>query len=212
MTTRIRLEDIRDRYAFCDPSGKNNASGTKRAQARTAIVVVGFEHTLHRCFVLETWVGKLTAPKLQDKIIDMAVKWQPRQFGIEANAMQELFAAQVREAARLRDVHIPMIPVSQSTKVEKDFRIRTVLQPLWGDGRLFIGPKQFDLEAELTGFPLYKTKDIVDALASAIAMAPKKMQKQQRLSEAEQLRAYLKATGASEYQIRNRLAEVGLGD
>jgi hypothetical protein len=218
------------KIGFCDPaSGK---SRLKKVRARQAIVVIGSDH-LTRVFVLHAWAGRLPTSRFIDKIINTCENHSPKVFGIEANAMQSLFADVVMDKANEQMKRLPIIPVHQTTKVEKDFRIRAAIEPVLNSGRLFFRvPGRIDevdpetetedlsdelervgyfhaaLEAELRGFPTAATKDLVDCLASCIALIPKTPRKKQQNEEIEQHAAYLRATGMPSHQIQRRIEEL----
>lgn len=207
-----------DKYFFADPaSGKIRL---RKKRARQAIVGIGVDW-LQRVYVIYAWAGRLPASKFRDKIISVYERYQPRLFGIEANAMQELFGDLVRDKAIEKFGTVRMIPVYQPTKIDKDFRIRTSLEPVMFDGRLFIhGERTSDQElsghdshmneliSELRGFPSAATKDLVDSLASAISLVPKRTYEEQQRDESEELARYLRAQGVPGHQIERRVAEV----
>lgn len=196
------------RVGFADPASKPRAGQRlKKVRARQAIVVIGSDE-LERIFVLFAWAGRLATSRFIDKIIETCENWKPRVFGIEANAMQSLFADVVQDTALRQMKRLPIIGVNQTTKVEKDFRIRAAIEPVINSGRLFLLEKQSDLETELRGFPTAATKDIVDCLASAIALMPKRPKKAQRNEEIEQLAHYLRETGVPAHQIQRRIEEL----
>ena len=128
--------------------------------------------------------------------------------GIEANVMQSLFADLVTDAAKRRMKRIAFIAVTQPTKIDKDFRIRTTLEPVIADGRLFMQESHIELVSELRSFPTGLTKDLVDCLASAISLVPRRPLPQQQNEEAEQLASYLRNTGAPTWYIQKRVKEV----
>lgn len=194
-----------ERWAFTDPaSGK---SVLKKVRARQAIIVIAVDW-LQRIFVLFTWAGRIPTSRYLDKIIKICDDFQPRQFGIEANAMQSLFADLVTDAAKQRMKRLSFIPVTQPTRIDKDFRIRTTLEPVISDGRLFIQESQVDLQGEIRSFPTGLTKDLVDCLASAIALVPRRPLPVQQNEEANQLASYLRSTGAPPWYIQKRIKEV----
>lgn len=202
---KIALEDLTERYGFCDPaSSKTRIKGTR---ARSAVILLGVDD-LFRIFVLHAWAGRIAANNLRDKIIEVVDQFKPRRFGIEANAMQSLFADLVRDAASaLKGQRLPLTPVQQPTRIDKDFRIRTALQPIIADGRLFLQPDQYELKEELKGFPMTFKKDLVDALASAITLIPKRRRKQLKRQSTEALAEYLRDSGAPAWYIERRIRE-----
>jgi phage terminase large subunit-like protein len=86
--------------------------------------------------------------------------------------------------------------VTQPTNIDKDWRIRTILQPVIADGRLFIRDEHMELKQEIINFPMSPTKDIIDALASAVKLLPATQSRAQKDQELERRLAYLRDSGA----------------
>jgi len=196
-----------DIVAAVDPAGAKKGTQLKRVSARAAIVVVG-QDMLSRIFSLQAWAARIQTPEFIDKIIEVNSIWRPQRLGIEANAMQVLFGGAVEIIARLKGEHLPFEPIYQPTNVKKEWRIRTALQPVLVDGRLFLGPDQDELRAEITDHPNCTTFDLVDALATAIAMLPdRRAQYMDSNEELKQLAQYLRETGCPPHIITQRLNE-----
>ena len=197
-----------DTFQFVDPAGKPKpGERLRKARSRQAIIVIHSDW-LSRIFVRVAWAGRLPASRFTQKIISIYQQHLPRICGIEANAMQELYADMVIDKAREKMDQVAMYPVYQPTKVEKKWRIRNVLEPVINEGRLFILGSMPELEAEIRGFPTAEYADLVDALASAIALVPRRTrQKQENLEISEQLR-YLRETGAPAHYIERRKIEL----
>ena len=194
-----------ERFGFTDPA--SGRSRLKKIRARQAIVVIASDW-LQRIYILYTWAGRIPTTRYLDKIINVCDDYQPKLFGIEAKAMQSLFADLVTDAAKRRMKRIAFVAVTQPTKIDKDFRIRTTLEPVIADGRLFMQESHIELESELRSFPTGLTKDLVDCLASAISLVPRRPLPQQQNEEAEQLASYLRNTGAPTWYIQKRVKEV----
>ena len=194
-----------EKYGFCDPASGRQA--IRRARARSAIIVIAADQ-LGRFFVLHAWAGRPTTTQLVARLIDIGEKFHPRRFGIEANAMQSLFADLVAGQAKELQKKIAFVPITQPTRVDKDWRIRTTLQPVIENGRLFVQEAHHELMAEISTFPVSTTKDMIDALASAINLAPRRHVSQQQHDEIDRLAEYLRATGVAPSQIEQRIAEV----
>ncbi len=201
----VKFADLTERYGFSDPASGKTA--LRRVKARSAIIILAVDD-LSRLFVLHAWAARCSTDRLIDEILRLAEQYRPRLFGIEANAMQVLFADAVMREARFRGKTLPLTPVVQPTKTDKDWRIRTALQPVIADGRLFIQPTQHELKHELTTFPMSPLKDLVDALASAVAIAAPRTTRVQHDDEREALADYLRRAGVSPAQIAARLQEV----
>lgn len=192
--TEFPLDALIDRVAFLDPAGGKSLA-LKRVRARAAIVVVG-QDALTRIFVLHTWADRAPAGALAERVFTVQGDHKPRVFGIEANAMQALYGEMVAREAKFKGVRLPLEPVKQPTNVDKDWRIRTALQPVIAEGRLFLQEGQHELRAELTTFPMSPLKDIIDALASAISLLRRVPLPVQIREERDARLAYLRQSGA----------------
>lgn len=194
-------------YAFLDPAGSKKTV-VKKVRANSAIVVIGVERTaLQRIFVLDAWRGRDSAPQLIERVLAINDRWHPSQFGCEANAMQSLFADLVAHEAKRQKKTLPLVPVYQPTKVDKEWRVRDAVQPVVGHGRLFLLQSQVELISEITGFPLGEYRDMIDALASAIAMVPIQAPVVQQSADRDALARYLRRVGKSPSDIDARLAK-----
>ena len=201
---RLPLRDLVGTAFFCDPAGGRKEI-VKRVAARSAIVGVGID-ALTRVFVLDAWAERCTTGRLIETILAMQARWRPPVFGIEANALQTLFADAVGREAAHQGASLPLVPVYQPTKIDKDWRIKTTLQPVLGAGRLFIPPMAYELRAELGDFPMGR-KDLVDALASAVNLLPIPASRRDEDQALADLAAYLRDSGAPPHYIETRIHE-----
>lgn len=190
-------------FGYCDPASGKQAQVGKRL-ARQAIVI-GLRDWLGRWFIVYSWAGRTTPTKLRDKIIAACSTWSPKRFGIEANGMQVLFGELVIAEAKEVLENSKIVPVYQSTKVTKDYRIRQGLEPVLNSGRLFLPDKTGELALEIKGFPTAATKDLVDALESMIRLAPKVKTEVKRDIEIERYASYLRSTRCPAHLIQERL-------
>ena len=205
---RVKL-DVLDVYAFLDPAGKKQGTDKlKKVRANTAIAVIGVD-PLQRVIVLEAWRAKTSAAATTKQVFDLNDRWHPKMFGCEANAMQELYADMLLLEAQRQNIRINLVPITQPTNVDKHWRIRTVLNPLFNHGRLFLLPNQHDLHRELTSFPMSPLVDLVDALASACAMIPPKPKPPaESADEAAEVAKYLRDRGVAPHIIHQRVAAI----
>jgi len=197
---------ILDIVAFADPAGGKNV--VKRVQARSAIVVLGGGPNDH-VFLLHAWAQRTTTDRFVDMIFALNEAWRPRLFGIEANAMQTLFADSVRREARFRADRIPLVDVLQPTNVEKPFRNRAALQPIINDSRFFMLDDVSQIEArdELKSHPMSPTFDIVDSIASAAGLLRKQPREDALADDLSGLAVYLRRSGMPPTQIEGELAK-----
>lgn len=211
MPLSIKIPDL-PHYAFTDPAGgksKTAAAKHKKIRALQAAIVIATDH-LQRIYVLHCWSGRLAPSAYLDKLIALCDNYTPKIFGIEANAMQSLFADLVHTEARRRlGAHKnKFLPINQPTKIDKNFRIRTTLEPVINAGRLFVPAHMTELLADLKGFPTIQHIDRVDCLASAVALVPQRPLPQKQSDEAEALASYLRNTGAPSWYIKKRIEEL----
>ena len=204
---KIKIESIPERYAFLDPAGRRKPEQLKKIRARAAIIVIAVDD-LRRIFVIEAWAEKANALTIRDKVFELNALWQPRAFGCEANAMQELYAEMLTIEAKRQDIRLPLAEIYQPTNIEKTFRIRTTLAPVVGFGRLFVREDFHELYRELTTFPMSQTFDLVDALASVCAMVPPVSRSHAINHERDAHANYLRGSGYPAHLIESRLNQL----
>lgn len=202
--TTLPLDAIRPLVAFCDPARGKTSDKLKRLSSRSAIVVGGQDY-LGRLFVVYAWAKRCPTPQLIEQLYTVAERFRVKTFGIEANGLQALFADALTRDAKWQGRYLPLQQVMQPTNQEKDFRIRTRLQPIVGHGRLLLldgDPGVAELAAELTTFPQNPMKDLVDALASLTTLLPPVKTRRVRDSGVDALVAHLREQGAHPDEIK----------
>lgn len=177
-------------------------------RARSAIVVVGVD-ALNRVYVLDAWADRVGTNEIRRKFVDMCEYWGPKIAAFEDMGQQSLLVDPIRDEAAARGLSIPLAAITPTTKVDKRFRIRATIQPVYGAGRLMINESLIELINEVTSFPMSSTMDLVDALAAAIALVPPTTTAQQQNDEAADLARYLRESGASMDEIEQRMTEIG---
>jgi hypothetical protein len=211
MIESIPLTQLTEKYFFADlAAGKPAGQQLKRVRARQAIVGVApyYLRTRRLLFVVYAWAGRIPTQEFKKKILQVAEEWRPTKFGIEANAMQSLFADTVIHEAKVQKLKVALVPIDQPTKIDKLWRIRTTLQPEVAFNNLFLQHSQTELQTELVGFPIGATMDIVDALASIVYhLLPKKATPQQVNEEKDALAEYMRLAGKSPWEISRRLGQ-----
>jgi len=113
----------------------------------------------------------------------------------------------LREAS-IANRRLPLVPVIQPTKIDKDFRIRAALQPVIASGRLFIPDAMYELRSQIATFPMSPAKDLIDALASAVSLVPSRPKQVRLRSERDSLTRYLRESGLADDAIARRVREV----
>lgn len=207
----LSLDDIWPRYQFLDPAGgKRSKSAIKGVRARSAIVVVGAD-ALSRLWVLDAWADRTSTNEIRRKYLDMYEMWSPAICGFEDLGQQSLLEDPLIDEALDRGINnLPLVAVRPTSKAEKNFRIRAILQRVIGSGRLFIREDLLELIDEITSFPMSTLKDLVDCLASCIDLVPRVEMEQDKYDEAQELAYYLREEGVPPREIEQRVAELGL--
>lgn len=190
------------------PASGKNREAIKSVRARSAIVVVGTD-SLNRIYVLDAWADRVSTNVIRKKFVDMCEAWGPIIAAFEDMGQQSLLFDPIMDEASDRGISIPLAAIKPTTKVEKRFRIRASIQPVYGSGRLLINDALVELINELTGFPMSSTMDLVDALASAIALVPPIATQTAEHTEARELARYLREAGVSPKEIEQRMQEIG---
>lgn len=199
----LKREDLGPAYAFLDPHGGKRDAHLKKLGSRSAICVGAADH-LGRIFVLHAWAARCNTEELITRLYDVNRTYKPKVFGIESNGLAALFTDALIRDAKFAGIYIPISEVFQPSNQEKDFRIRTILQPLVGHGRLFLDdtdPGQKELLHEIVTFPQNPMKDLIDACASMCRLIPPPVIRAKKDVETEKLLKYLRNTGASESLI-----------
>lgn len=208
MANSIKLDEIQPRYLWLDPASGKKREAIKSVRARSAIVVVGVD-ALNRIYVLDAWADRVGTNEIRRKFVDMCEYWGPKIAAFEDMGQQSLLVDPIRDEAASRGISIPLAAITPTTKVDKRFRIRATIQPVYGAGRLIINEALIELINEVTSFPMSSTMDLVDALAAAIGLVPPMTTAQKTNDEAAELARYLRESGASMWEIEQRMAEIG---
>jgi len=194
--TSFPLEKLKPFYGFIDPAGpKRRAEGLKNVASRSAIVVAGSDD-LGRVFVLHAWAARCSTEKFLDTLASIHERFRPKLIGCEEVAFSGLLTDVLRLFSHR---HLPLVGVKQPSNQEKDFRIRTTLQPLVANGRLFLlgnDSGMLELKAEITTFPMNFRKDLIDTLASVCRLMPLRAKRAGVDDERAAYLRYLRESGA----------------
>lgn len=202
---QIGLEKVQPRYLMLDPASGKADQKIKSVRARSAIVVIGLD-PLQRILVLDTWAARAGTNEIVDNFVQMAIKWGPMICAWEDAGQQSLLADPILGRARELGVELPVTPVAVSTKVDKRWRIRALLQPPIGAGRLIIREDLVELRNELTSFPMNVRMDLVDALATAVSLTPPVMAVGSGYDEKRELARYLRESGRGAQEIEELIS------
>jgi len=205
----LKRTDLGPAYAMLDPHGGKRDIKLKALSSRSAICVGAADH-LGRVFVLYAWAARCSTDELIERIYEVNRTFVPKVFGAEANGLAALFTDALSRDAKHIGIKLPLSEVHQPTHQEKDFRIRTIMQPMVGHGRLMLNlddPGQRELRHEITTFPQNPMKDLIDACASMCRLIPAPVPAARKDMQRDALLKYLRNTGASESYIRDVAAK-----
>lgn len=197
---KLRLSDLLDTVSFYDPAGSSGGSTLTRAKARAAVVTIG-QDRYTRIFVLDAWAARAHTSEQRRNVLAQNARWRPRIFGCEKNGVGEHAGPTILEEAQRQGVPFPMRLVPQPSGVDKLYRIKSILQPVIADGRLFIPVAFHELRAEVSTFPSCLTFDLIDALASAVALLPRRTAMQTDATQERALIEYLHDIGRTPDEI-----------
>lgn len=197
-----------DIVVFSDPAGPKKTAGRqaelKRVKARMAVVAAGLTPLGH-IVILDAWAERATTIAFVDQLYAFWQRWHPSRLGIEEAAQQGLFIEAFDYITRItKGQTLPIVGIPVPNNQEKDYRIRTSLQPLMSEGRLIVNASHIELVSEIRNFPRSPLRDLLDCIAGAVKMLPtfRGQTASQPSHEAAQYVAYLKASGAPEATIR----------
>lgn len=153
-------------YTFIDP-----AISDKQEADYTAIVTIWIDHS-NRVFVLDIVHDRMSPDELINNTFNAYIKWKSSYVWLEVVAYQKMLALEMRKQMNTRNIFFNLIEVNPMW--EKNARIRTLLQPRYGNASI-IHPKYHnkikELELELLKFPNAKHDDIIDSLAWALKIS-----------------------------------------
>lgn len=155
--------DMCEVYITVDPAFTKDALASKAAICVSAVAPDG------NVFVLESIGMRMGTDALIDKICELSIKYRDhlRKIGVEKVGQQQSFIDYLTKEMRRRGIFRRIEPLPPGSRASKESRIRSVLQPYFGQRRVWLQVNQTGLLSEFRKFPLSDIKDELDALAYA---------------------------------------------
>jgi phage terminase large subunit-like protein len=154
-------KEILNTYITIDPA----ISESQQADF-TAIMCVGVTEK-NEWYVLDYDNFKGKPAELIDRTFKMYNRWpHTRKIGVETVAYQKSLMYAFRDEMRTREVYIPLVELSRSTRVTKEIRMRGILNPIIRSKRLYLQEGMIELREQLRTFPRCKYDDLLDVLSS----------------------------------------------
>jgi phage terminase large subunit-like protein len=145
-------------FAVCDPAVSQDASADE-----SCILVVAVDE-FNNWYVLESRTGKWTVGQLIEEMFAVHMQWKPMSMSIETIGQAQGLMTPIHDEENKRNVYLPLMEIKSRGHVTKQMRIRSVLQPRFERGKVFIKRDMFELEEQLLKFPRGKRDDMIDAL------------------------------------------------
>ena len=155
-----------DRVLVVDPN-----SGKASAPDEAAISVTGQGPSPDAyVFSLESYAGRPNPDELIAKTLELYRKWRPRVVGVEEAGQQAVVIFNLKKKFHEEGLPSSVIEALSPGNVEKEKRIRGLLQPVISDFRYFVPESQMELRTSLKKFPGVKLFDRLDAAAYCIKL------------------------------------------
>lgn len=145
-------------FAMCDP-----AFSQKEGADESSITVAGVDED-NNWWVLETRNGQWTVSQLVDELFSVNAQWKPQGMSIETIGQGQSIMTPIYEEENRRNKYLNLFEITVRDRVSKEMRVRSVLQPRFERGKVYIRREMFDLEEQLLRFPRGRRDDMVDSL------------------------------------------------
>jgi len=151
-----------------DPAASSNEEG-----ARNAIVVLGTDQESAKHFVLDVHADRSDPKDVITDILNVAQQWDVHNVHIELAGQQAYIIQWVEREARQRGYPLAVTPLKPGGR-NKDLRIGGLVVP-FKNGDIYVHPSQTALISDeyLRYRPGARARDVLDALAYAMEVAPK---------------------------------------
>ena len=145
-------------FTVCDPAVSQSEDADE-----SSIIVVGVD-TDNNWWVLETRNGQWTTGELIEQLFSTYLQWKPITMTLEVIGQAQGIMLPIHDEEDRRKIYLPLAEITVRAQIKKEIRIRSVLQPRFERGKVFIKRDMVDLEDQLIRFPHSRRDDMVDAL------------------------------------------------
>lgn len=187
-----------DNYATfitCDPA----VSQSTQADF-TAIVVVRIDPE-GNWFVTEAQHGRWSVDETIERLFSAYNIYQPDGMSIEVIGLAQAMMQTIHNRERLKGTYLPLSEIKSRGGKKKRSRIRSVLEPRFKQGAVFIKPNMAELEDELTRFPRSAHDDLIDALTDVaeIGFRPSQIEEKKKQPVTVQERIHSQLNRSDDY-------------
>lgn len=171
-------------FSMCDPA----VSQATKADY-SVIITVGITHS-NDWYVLDIRRDKFTVGELINEMFDVKETWKPINMSIETIGQAQGLIESIENEENHRNEFLPSIYIKTRNNVNKQQRIRSILQPRFERAKVHIRedlPHREVFEEELLNFPKAQHDDIIDPLTDLedIGFAPDMKDLQSKEPESE---------------------------
>ena len=145
-------------FSVCDP-----AVSQAETADESSIITVGVD-TDNNWWILETRSGQWTTYELIEQLFAVHAQWKPITMTLEVIGQAQGIMLPIHDEEERRKIYLPLVEITSRPQIKKEIRIRSVLQPRFERGKVFIKRDMFDLEEQIIHFPRSKRDDMIDAL------------------------------------------------
>ena len=145
-------------FSLCDPAVSQHADADE-----SCILTVGVD-SLNNWYVLEARTGQWTVGELIEQLFSVHALWKPLSMTIEVIGQAQGLMTPIHDEENRRNKYLPLVEIKSRGHVTKQMRIRSVLQPRFERGKVFIKRDMFGLEEQILKFPRGRRDDMIDAL------------------------------------------------
>ena len=145
-------------FAVCDPA----VSQASYADY-SCILIIGVDYE-NNWYVLDVLRDKWTVGGLIENLFAVNALWKPVTISIEVIGQAQGLMTPIHDEENRRNKYLPLYEITARPDVKKEMRIRSVLQPRFERGKIFIKRSMTDLEEEILKFPRSKHDDMIDAM------------------------------------------------
>jgi len=154
----VKLPKLLSIFSVCDP-----AVSQQEYSDYSSITTVGIDVD-DNWYVLEVRRDKWTVGELIEELFAVYRRWKPVTMSIEVIGQAQGLMKPIHDEEERRGIYLPLVQIGVRPQVKKEMRIRSVLQPRFERGKIFIKRGMHDLEEELLRFPKARHDDIIDSL------------------------------------------------
>ena len=144
-------------FTVCDPAVSQSTQAD-----HSCILVIGVD-PFNNWYVLEVRRDKWTVGELIEQLFATYEMWKPITMTIEVIGQAQGLMTPIHDEEDRRNRYLPLIEIKSRPDIKKENRIRSVLQPRFERGKIFIRKEMEDLEEELLKFPR-GNDDMIDAM------------------------------------------------